>query len=159
MEETKEFVMYSEGNNNFDFEVEIGSLPPLSINPKYREFIVQNPTKNGSYITYNVVGCTNRDSRLEKFNLFKRYGDFEQLRELVTDRWIGFFIPAIPPKQAIVSTLYHKSNLMVCVQGNMDKEFILERKQMLNLFIRNLAKYEFLTESEEFGLFVQYSGD
>jgi hypothetical protein len=77
MEETKEFVMYSEGNNNFDFEVEIGSLPPLSINPKYREFIVQNPTKNGSYITYNVVGCTNIDSRLEKFNLFKRYGDFE----------------------------------------------------------------------------------
>jgi hypothetical protein len=41
----------------------------------------------------------------------------------------------------------------------MDKEFILERKQMLNLFIRNLAKYEFLTESEEFGLFVQHSGD
>jgi len=29
----------------------------------------------------------------------------------------------------------------------MDKEFILERKQMLNWFIRNLAKYEFLTDS------------
>jgi hypothetical protein len=36
----------------------------------------------------------------------------------------------------------------------MDKEFILERKQMLNSFIRNLAKYEFLTDSEEFILFV-----
>ena len=39
-EESKEMVMYSEGNNNFDFETEIGSLPPLPINQKYREFVV-----------------------------------------------------------------------------------------------------------------------
>jgi hypothetical protein len=39
-EESKEMVMYSEGNNNFDFETEIGSLPPLPINPRYRDFVV-----------------------------------------------------------------------------------------------------------------------
>lgn len=44
-------------------------------------------------------------------------------------------------------------------QGNMDKDFVLERKDMLNNFIRHLAKYKFFVESWEFGIFASYTGD
>ena len=35
----------------------------------------------------------------------------------------------------------------------MTTELITERKRLLDLFLRNLAKYDFLTESPEFALF------
>lgn len=41
----------------------------------------------------------------------------------------------------------------------MDKDFVLERKDMLNNFIRHLAKYKFFVESWEFGIFASYTGD
>lgn len=41
----------------------------------------------------------------------------------------------------------------------MDKDFILERKSMLNTFIRHLAKYKFLIESQEFAIFASYTGE
>lgn len=41
----------------------------------------------------------------------------------------------------------------------MDKDFVLERKDMLNNFIRHLAKYNFFVESLEFGMFASYTGD
>lgn len=37
-EESKDLINYSEGNNNFD--TDIGSLSPIPINPKYKEFCV-----------------------------------------------------------------------------------------------------------------------
>jgi predicted ATPase len=48
---------------------------------------------------------------------------------------------------------------MNAFQGNMDKEFILERKDSLDHFIRQLAKYEFFLRSEDFTLFASYTGD
>jgi hypothetical protein len=41
----------------------------------------------------------------------------------------------------------------------MDKEFILERKELLNNYIRHVAKYKFFVESFEFGVFANFSGD
>jgi len=41
----------------------------------------------------------------------------------------------------------------------MEKEFILERKDQLDNFIRQVAKYDYLVESFEFSLFANYSGD
>jgi len=41
----------------------------------------------------------------------------------------------------------------------MDKEFILERKELLHSFLRNVAKYKFFVESPEFAVFANHSGD
>jgi len=41
----------------------------------------------------------------------------------------------------------------------MDKEFILERKELLHNFLRHIAKYKFFVDSSEFGIFANYSGD
>jgi len=41
----------------------------------------------------------------------------------------------------------------------MDKEFILERKELLHTFIRHVAKYKFFVQSFEFGIFANFSGD
>lgn len=41
----------------------------------------------------------------------------------------------------------------------MDKDFILERKELLHNFIRHVAKYKFLAESYEFGIFANFTGE
>lgn len=41
----------------------------------------------------------------------------------------------------------------------MEKDFILERKDQLDNFIRQLAKYDYLVDSFEFSMFASYSGD
>jgi len=41
----------------------------------------------------------------------------------------------------------------------MDKEFILERKDLLDNFIRQVAKYDYLINTFEFSLFANFSGD
>lgn len=41
----------------------------------------------------------------------------------------------------------------------MDKEFILERKELLHNFLRHIAKYKFFVDSFEFGIFAKHTGD
>lgn len=44
-------------------------------------------------------------------------------------------------------------------QGNKDIKFINERRYYLERFLRKLAKYDFLINSEEFALFSRPNGD
>ena len=86
-----------------------GVVEPIPVNPLFEDFSVSTPTKNSTFISYLVEGkrqwdATN-EAKPESFSVQRRYGDFEQLREMLSERWIGFFIPSIPPKQAIVSPL------------------------------------------------------
>ena len=57
---------------------------------------------------------------------------------MLNDRWPGCYVPAIPEKQAI---------------GDKEQGFIEERRQLLERFIRECAKYEFIIESKEFKIF------
>lgn len=50
------------------------------------------------------------------------------------------FIPCIPPKKPI---------------GNMDKNFIEERRHFLDKFLKELIKIPYLAESVEFKLFLR----
>jgi len=64
--------------------------------------------KNTTHITYEVSGyfsdlnktvaVVGNKAPTENFVAQKRYNDFFQLREMLFERWPGFFIPAIPPK-------------------------------------------------------------
>ena len=49
-EETKDFIKYSE--NMQMFETDIGCLATIAVSPKYKEFAVKEPMKNGTFITY-----------------------------------------------------------------------------------------------------------
>eukprot|EP00349_Pseudokeronopsis_sp_Brazil_P010769 CAMPEP_0202977490 /NCGR_PEP_ID=MMETSP1396-20130829/84278_1 /ASSEMBLY_ACC=CAM_ASM_000872 /TAXON_ID= /ORGANISM="Pseudokeronopsis sp., Strain Brazil" /LENGTH=287 /DNA_ID=CAMNT_0049716239 /DNA_START=131 /DNA_END=995 /DNA_ORIENTATION=+ len=53
------------------------------------------------------------------------------------------YIPKIPPKQAI---------------GNKDMKFILDRRYYLERFLRKIAKYDYLLNSEEMVLFARPAG-
>lgn len=50
------------------------------------------------------------------------------------------FIPCIPPKKPI---------------GNMDKNFIEERRHFLDKFLKELVKIPYLADSVEFKLFLR----
>jgi hypothetical protein len=49
-----------------------------------------------SYVVYTV--------KVKGINelIFRRYSDFFSLREKLTERWPGVFIPNIPPKKTVV---------------------------------------------------------
>ena len=61
-----------------------------------------------------------------KFSVMKRYSDFFALKQAIAARWPGFYLPPIPEKKTF---------------GNTEKEFILERKEELDKFVQQLAKY------------------
>lgn len=80
-------------------DLDIGEIDSLAINERFREFKVSKPTLIGGKAMYEVAGYT-KDG---PFNVMKRYSDFDQLRTCLVKRWPGFYIPALPPKKAVVS--------------------------------------------------------
>jgi sorting nexin-1/2 len=83
-----------------------------------------------------IVGAM---SLTQSFAVKKRYSDFYTLREALLLSWPGFYIPPVPEKKTF---------------GNTEKEFILERKEALHMFVRQIAKFEFMVHSVEFKLFL-----
>jgi len=73
-----------------------------------------------------------------RFEIQRRYNEFFSLHLVLNDRWPGCYVPAIPEKQMI---------------GDKEQGFIEERRQLLERFIRECAKYEFIIESKEFKIF------
>jgi hypothetical protein len=51
----------------------------------------------------NPIENEEEKTEIEEFTVAKRYKDFEALRQCLVDRWVGFYIPAIPPTKVIVS--------------------------------------------------------
>ena len=78
-------------------ETDVGELMKVPLNPRWKEFSVQKPMKNQDYITYEIVGYDMKGN----FQVRKRYSDFYLLRNALRERWLGYYIPAIPPKKAI----------------------------------------------------------
>lgn len=97
----------------------IGQVVPLETNEHQSTFKVEKPMKaQGGNMVYEVAGMRmviikqpaeqegGEEKVLHKLELFsvqKRYKDFETLRQVLVERWPGFFIPSIPPTKAIVS--------------------------------------------------------
>lgn len=103
-------------------------------------FGVVNPQKFGSTIKYTVTG---QDSQ-GKFEVVRRYNEFHILHVTLTGRWPGCFVPCIPEKQIL---------------GDKEDGFIEERRSLLDRFIRECAKFEFILESQEFKIFSRQSGE
>ena len=99
-----------------------------------------NPQKVGRNIKYTVTG---QDSQ-GKFEVTRRYNEFHILHVTLTSRWPGCFIPCIPEKQIL---------------GDKEDGFIEERRSLLDRFIRECAKFEFILESQEFKIFARQTGE
>jgi hypothetical protein len=90
--------------------------------------------KIGSVVKYTVTG---QDSE-GKFEIQRRYNEFFALKISLSERWPGCYVPAIPEKQVI---------------GDKEAGFIEERRTLLERFLRECSKYEWIIESMEFKIF------
>ena len=88
-------------------------------------FSVTNPMKVSGHIKYKVSGIDSEGH----FEEARRYNEFFILRNGLIQRWPGIYIPSIPEKKMI---------------GNKDEQFVEERRNLLERFMKELAKFDYL---------------
>ena len=108
--------------------------------PRSAQFRVFNPVKVSGHIKYTVAGVDS-DGPFEEA---RRFSEFFALYQTLTARWPGVYIPAIPEKKLV---------------GNKDEKFIEERRALLERFMKEVAKFDYLTQSREFKVFTRERGD
>lgn len=118
-------------------------------------FAVTNPVKVGSVVKYSVTG---QDSE-GRFETQRRFNEFFTLRKVLNERWPGCYIPCIPEKKAVNVDLSKSNPMEWKLAGNQDGKFIEERRALLERFLRELAKYDFIIESKEFRIFSRGVGE
>jgi sorting nexin-1/2 len=80
-----------------------------------------------------------------EFNDVRRFREFHALADVLRIRWPGCYIPSIPEK---------KMN-----QNNNDDKFVEERRELLERFMREIAKYDYIIFSKEFKVFARGKGE
>ncbi len=75
-----------------------------------------------------------------ELDICRRYKEFHALRQVMRKRWVGFYIPGIPPKKPI---------------GNKEEIVVKERWYLLNRFLQEVSLIPHLWESEEMGIFLR----
>jgi hypothetical protein len=112
----------------------------LEDDPKLKQFTVKNPIKIAGHIKYTVTGV-DADGPFEDQ---RRYKEFFALRNTLAQRWPGIYIPPIPEKKLV---------------GNNDDDFVEERRSLLERFMKECGKYDYVTHSKEFRVFAREKGD
>ena len=74
----------------------------------------------------------------------RRYNDFLQLREKLIENWPGVYIPNIPSKKKV---------------GELNRKTVLLRIRALNVFLYNISKIPYLSQSEEIKSFQTLTDD
>jgi sorting nexin-1/2 len=105
-----------------------------------KDFSVKNPIKVGGHIRYTVSGVDS-DGPFEES---RRYKEFFALRTTLAQRWPGIYIPAIPEKKLV---------------GNNDDGFLEERRHLLERFMKECGRLDYVTHSKEFKIFARDKGD
>ena len=119
------------------------------LKPKYiKEWQVSNPVKQKGtdHYVYKVTGVDFQTGK--RFEVLRRYSEFEALREKMKNRWPGLYVPNVPLKRTGLSKV-------AGVIGNSSLVTESERCFLLNLFFRQVARCPYLTESDEFGIFIR----
>ena len=115
---------------------------PFASNEFAASFSVCNPRRahGKNYIVYTVVG---EDSH-GRFEIQRRYKEFNLLRNVLSQRHPGLYVPPVPPKKSM---------------GNTNQEFIEARCFYLNMFFKQLVRCPYLVKSDELNLFIRPQGD
>mmetsp|Transcript_23538 Transcript_23538/g.23197 ORF Transcript_23538/g.23197 Transcript_23538/m.23197 type:complete len:343 (+) Transcript_23538:334-1362(+) len=120
-------------------------LDPELEHPRTKKFAVTNPVKVSSHIKYLVTGEDDEGD----FEQSRRFREFFALRQILVLRWPGIYIPSIPEKHL---------NIPVPTKSN-DDEFIEERRSLLERFMKELSRFDYLVYSKEFKIFSRQQGD
>lgn len=107
--------------------------------PRVQKFTVTNPVKVGSNIKYSVEGVDDEGD----FSVVRRYREFNALAQVLRIRWPGCYVPSIPEKKFL---------------NDKNEEFIEERRSLLERFMKEIAKYDYIVFSKEFKLFARGQG-
>lgn len=108
--------------------------------PRVRQFTVTNPIKLGGHIKYTVTGV-DADGPFEEV---RRFSQFFALKHALSQRWPGVYIPSLPEKKLV---------------GNNDDKFVEERRSLLERFMREIAKHDYIVHSKEFKIFARDKGE
>mmetsp|Transcript_23403 Transcript_23403/g.17821 ORF Transcript_23403/g.17821 Transcript_23403/m.17821 type:complete len:180 (+) Transcript_23403:587-1126(+) len=114
-------------------------------NPRSKKFSVTNPVKMSGHVKYLVNGEDDEGD----FEQSRRFREFYALRQVLIMRWPGIYVPSIPEKHL---------NLPVPTKSN-DEEFIEERRSLLERFMKELSRFDYLVYSKEFKIFTRQQGD
>jgi sorting nexin-1/2 len=96
--------------------------------------------KVGGHIKYTVTGVDG-DGQFEEV---RRFSQFFALKHALSSRWPGIYIPALPEKKLV---------------GNSDDKFIEERRSLLERFMKEIGKYDYIIHSKEFKTFARDRGE
>lgn len=105
-----------------------------------KSFTCTDPQIKSGHVVYKCRGV-DKDGAWEGE---RRYREFHRLHEELVKRWPGIPVPQIPPKKNF---------------GNKDVKFINERRFYLERFLKKMASFEFVLNSEEFKCFSRPAGD
>ncbi len=121
-------------------DITLATAPTELETDKQQMFTVSNPMKVQKHIKYTVKGVDGEGP----FEEVRRFSEFFALQKMLVFRWPGIYIPAIPEKKAI---------------GNKDDKFVEERRSLLEKFLKECAKYEYILCSREFKIFARDKGE
>lgn len=131
MEEIKQFKV-SDDNNSEDEPDD----------PRVQKFVVTNPVKVGGNVKYTVEGVDDEGD----FSEVRRFREFFALAQVLRTRWVGCYVPSIPEKN-------------IDIRKQNDEKFIEERRSLLERFLRECAKYDYIIYSKEFKVFARQKGE
>ncbi|XP_058088936.1 sorting nexin 1 [Magnolia sinica] len=113
----------------------------------YLSVSVTDPVKLGNgvqaYISYRVITKTNLpEYQGQEKIVIRRYSDFVWLRDRLSEKYKGIFIPPLPEKSAVEKFRF-------------SAEFIEMRRQALDIFVNRIASHPELQQSEDLRTFLQ----
>jgi len=68
-------------------------------------FSVKSPVLTNKFVSYGITG----EDSMGVFEGQRRYNEFYLLRQNLVGRWPGVYIPAMPPKKAVVRSIFYLS--------------------------------------------------
>lgn len=107
--------------------------------PRAEKFTVQQPTKVAGAVKYTVTGVDDEGD----FNEIRRFREFYALADCLRIRWPGCYVPSIPEKKV----------------ANEKEEFVEERRSLLERFMKEIAKFDYIIYSKEFKVFARGKGE
>ncbi|KAL0736483.1 hypothetical protein Bca4012_012693 [Brassica carinata] len=129
--------------------------PPSS--QPYLSASVTDPVKLGNgvqaYISYRVITKTNLPEYQgpEKI-VIRRYSDFVWLRDRLSEKYKGVFVPPLPEKSAVESIVW---KICYLEKFRFSAEFIEMRRAALDIFVNRIASHPELQQSEDLRTFLQ----
>lgn len=105
-----------------------------------QKFSVTNPVKVAGHVKYTVTGIDEGGD----FTEVRRYREFHALGQVLRTRWPGCYVPSLPEKK-----LLNQNN----------EQFQEERRTLLERFMKEIAKYDYIVFSKEFKVFARGKGE